>query len=150
MKKNKKTIIGVILMVMLLISIGMTVEAVVLKEKNNQKPTLFEAEIQFNLFEGYGCACTPVRNASILATSGEGNDHQYTNDQGFCTLSLVLSTEYRVTIEAEGFQNIIFDFYTVDDQYFIFHLEEKEDDSSVVLSSQSMLNKIIQNENIGE
>jgi len=61
--KKKNSLITVILVVLSLIAIGMTVEAVVLKEKYEPKQTLFDVEIQFYLYEGYGCACKPVQNA---------------------------------------------------------------------------------------
>jgi len=64
-------------------------------------------------------------------------------------MTLVINTEYRITIEAEGFYNIIFDFYTVDDQYFIFHMEEEEDDSSE-LTDPLVYEKIYYNKNTGE
>jgi len=139
MKSRRSKIIFVILTVISIIAIGMTVEAIVIKKQQNNQPTLFDAEISLYLYEGYGCGCTPVRNASILATSGEGSVHQFTDDDGFCLLILVIDVEYRVLIEADGFQTITFDFIPIGDQPFTFHLEEEEE-SSYELIRDSILN----------
>ena len=92
--------------------------------------SLFDAEISYSIYEGYGCGCVPIADAKIFATGGEGNDTAYTDSDGYAVLNLVIDGEYRVTIEAEGYQTIIYDFLVIDDQPFTFHVEEVDDDAS--------------------
>jgi hypothetical protein len=49
--------------------------------------------------------------------------------------------EYTVLIDAEGYQNIKFEFLTVDDQYFAFHLS-KIDESSKEIKITSIVSNI--------
>ena len=88
---------------------------------------MFDAEITFNIYEGEGCGCKPITGAYIIATGGEGSDYGYTDEDGKCTLQLVILGEYRVQIEAENFHVIIFNFDVIDDQTFSFHMQEKKD-----------------------
>ncbi|MFW9906341.1 MAG: carboxypeptidase-like regulatory domain-containing protein [Candidatus Thorarchaeota archaeon] len=115
------------------INIGIQQEATVKsKEKDNGNQPLFFAEITFNIFEGTGCGCVPIPGASIAAY-GLDTDHNnscITDDDGVCILEFEYDRTYRVTIEAENFQMVLFDFLVIDDQVFSFHLQEKDDSSS--------------------
>lgn len=108
---------------------GITLQS---EEKDNGNQLLFFAEITFNIFEGEGCACVPIPGAFIFAygLDTDHNDSNITDDEGFCILELEYDHTFRVTIEAEGFQIVMFDFYVIDDQEFTFHMQEKEDSSS--------------------
>jgi len=102
------------------------------KEKDNGNHPLFFAEITFNIFEGTGCGCVPIPGASI-ASYGLDTDHNnscITDDNGVCILEFEYDRTYRVTIEAEEFQMVLFDFLVIDNQIFTFHMQEKEDSSS--------------------
>lgn len=138
MKKIKIYVLIAILVV--LATFAITVDALNIKmQQANQigrqkhivngygQQSLFFAEITFNLYEGSGCGCTPVRNASITAwgLDVEHNASGITDDDGKCILQLEINYNYRVTIEAEGFQTVMFDFLVLDDQPFVFHLGEK-------------------------
>jgi hypothetical protein len=140
MRRAKISILMTILVVLATFAFAITVDAVNMRTQqanqisgqkhviNSYNPqSLFFAEITFNLYEGTGCGCVPVRNASITAW-GLDVDHNasgITDDNGKCILQLEINYNYRVTIEAEGFQTVMFDFLILDDQTFVFHLGEK-------------------------
>ena len=140
MKKMKVSVLMAVLVVLATFAFAVTVDAVNMRTQqanqisgqkhiiNGYNPqSLFFAEITFNLYEGTGCGCVPVRNASITAW-GLDVDHNasgITDDDGKCILQLEINYNYRVTIEAEGFQTVMFDFLIIDDQTFVFHLGEK-------------------------
>jgi hypothetical protein len=113
------------------INIGTPQETIVQKKDNGNQP-LFFAEITFNIFEGEGCACVPIQGASVSAygLDTDHNDSGITDDQGVCILELEYDRTYRVTIEEEEFQMVLFDFLVIDDQIFTFHMQEKEGSSS--------------------
>jgi hypothetical protein len=140
MRRAKISILMTILVVLATFAFAITVDAVNMRTQqanqisgqkhviNSYNPqSLFFAEITFNLYEGTGCGCVPVPNASITAW-GLDVDHNasgITDDNGKCILQLEINYNYRVTIEAEGFQTVMFDFLILDDQTFVFHLGEK-------------------------
>jgi hypothetical protein len=155
MKRLKTTILVVILMVLATFTIGIAVEANLLKNqqkensisdqkhiKNIGQSTLFDAKITFYVLTGEGCACTPIPGVSIIATGGEGNDSGITDNEGKCILTLVINGEYQVYIDAEGYQKNYFEFNVIDDQTFTFHLFEKKDTSS---SSLPLLYHLVRN-----
>jgi hypothetical protein len=139
MRRSKISILMAILVVLATFVFAITVDAVNMRTQqanqivgqkhiiNDYNPqSLFFAEITFNLYEGTGCGCVPVRNASITAW-GLDVDHNasgITDDDGKCILQLEINYNYRVTIEAEGLQTVMFDFLILDDQTFVFHLGE--------------------------
>jgi hypothetical protein len=88
----------------------------------------FYAEITIYVYEGTGCACEPIPEADVWAFGLDigHNDTNLTDAEGYCTLHLEVNFNYRVTIEKEGFQTIRFDLLVVDDQTFVFHLQEEE------------------------
>ena len=139
MKKIKTTVFVVILMVLSTFAIAIAAEAAFIKnEQKNIKddsvqPLLFDAEITFYIYTGEGCACTPITGATVSAIGGEGNDSGITDEDGMCILTLVILGEYEVTIEAEGYQPINFEFNVVDDQTFTFHLLEEEESSAYAI-----------------
>ena len=138
MNKLKKTCILAILIVFSILSIGIVVEAGIINNKLKDskylqqnsdgilEPQLFDAEITFYLWEGDGCACEPIEGASFFAVGGEGNDSGFSNDEGKCVLTMVINSEYKVYIEAEKFQRIIFDIEVIGDQTFNFHMKEEK------------------------
>lgn len=102
------------------------------KEINSSNQPLFYAEISFYIFEGEGCACVPIINASVFAygLDTDHNDSGLTDEDGLCILELEYDRTYRVKIEAENFQTVLFDFFVIDDQTFSFHMQEVEESSS--------------------
>jgi len=109
--------------------------------ENFAPASMFTAIINFQLYVGDGCGCHPVVGASISAwgLDIEDNDSAVTDDIGVCSLELEINYNYKVTIEAEEFHMIEFDFLVVDDQDFTFHLEEVEESSLVGLSLVHLL-----------
>jgi len=94
--------------------------------KTNQIP--FYATIEFTLYEGEGCSCDELQDILIFA-DGQDNDHDvgaYTDDRGYCYLELEIDSTYRISIQDENYQNVLFDVLIVDDQEFIFHLTKDE------------------------
>lgn len=141
MKKMKVSVLMTVLVVLATFAFAITVDAVNMRTQqanqisgqkhviNGYKPqSLFFAEITFNLYEGTGCGCVPVRNASITAwgLDVDNNASGFTDDAGKCILQMEINYNYRVTIEAEGFNTVMFDFLVLDDQSFVFHLGEKD------------------------
>ena len=141
MNNMKKTGLLAFLVIFSILSIGSIGEAglidniqkdnIVFKEKTDNivQPQTFDAEITFYLWEGDGCACEPIEGASIFAVGGEGNDSGFSDSDGKCVLTLVINSEYRVYIEAEKFQRVIFDIEVIGDQTFNFHMKEDKSNS---------------------
>jgi hypothetical protein len=98
----------------------------------NPTPLTSYAEISCYLYEGDGCQCTPVRFVEIYTygLDTDHNDSNITDENGFCILRLEYDQTYRVTIEVEEFEKILMDFLVIDDQTFVFHLQEEDDSSS--------------------
>jgi len=92
-----------------------------------KQQSLFNAEITFYIYDGYGCGCTPIRNASITAWGLDVDDNTSgtTDDHGKCILQMQINYNYRVTIEADGYQTVSFDFLVIDDQTFVFRLNKE-------------------------
>ena len=134
MKRMKKTVLVIIIIVLATFSAGIAAEAVLMKneQKNNlnnlNQQSLFDAEIIFYVYEGEGCGCVPVNGASVIA-GGEPGESGVTDEEGKCVLTLIILEEYRVSIEAEDFHTVLFDFNVLDDQTFAFHMQEKEKSS---------------------
>ena len=128
MNKVKPALV-VILMALSTMAIGIAAQAETMQEKETVQQSLFDAEITFYLSIGDGCGCTPIVGASISAVGGEGSDYGVTDEDGYCTLTLVIDGEYRVQIEAEGYVLIMYDFVVIDDQSFSFHMQEEEESS---------------------
>ena len=98
--------------------------------------SMFTAIINFQLYVRDGCGCSPVTGVAISAwgLDIEDNDSAITDDIGVCNLELEINYNYKVTIEAEGFHMMEFDFLVVDDQDFTFYLEEVDESSFLGLS----------------
>jgi len=140
MKIKKRNIFLAVLTVVAIAVTGITVDAVVTKTPQPPQQTSFIAEITFQLWEDGGCGCVPIRDAIIIASGGEGSDENVTNEGGNCVLTLEINAEYTVLIDAEGYQSIKFEFLTVDDQYFAFHLSEIDESSREI-----KINSIVSN-----
>ncbi|MEM0466963.1 MAG: hypothetical protein QXX20_05130 [Candidatus Thermoplasmatota archaeon] len=85
--------------------------------------------ITFTIYEGGGCGCVPIYNATVSAI-GRTTSHNTvgsTNDDGQCILALEYDETYRIHINADGFHTVLFDVNIVDDQMFSFHLEKTDD-----------------------
>jgi hypothetical protein len=137
--KTSAIILSIVLIAGSLIAAAGTVSlqsssAISITREENQSPNQLTsyAEISCYLYEGDGCQCNPVRFVEIY-TYGLDTDHNDTNitdEDGFCILRLEYDQTYRVIIEVEEFEQIIMDFLVIDDQTFVFHLQEKEDSST--------------------
>ena len=103
-------------------------------------PTDFYANITFHVYEGEGCGCVPLRGIPLNAT-GRDTDHYtsgVTDDEGNCVLQLEFDKTYRVSIQEQDHESVLFDFLVIDDQAFSFHLKVIEE-SSPALSLMQML-----------
>jgi hypothetical protein len=158
MSKIKKTSILAVLVVFSILSIGIVGEAGLIDNKQKEskylqpnsddmgQTQLFDAEITFYLWEGDGCACEPIEGASFFAVGGEGNDSGFSDENGKCVLTMVINSEYRVYIEAEKFQRIIFDIEVIGDQTFNFHMKEDKANHAIYQSFLYLfISKIINN-----
>jgi len=135
MQRIKIYLVG-ILIVFITYTVGVAAQSILInsEEKNilNEeiRNTKYDAMITFYIYEGEGCSCIPLVGAYINATSSEGPEYNLTDEEGMCVLPMVINIEYRVTIEAEDYHLVKFDFNVVEDQTFKFHMGEADDDSS--------------------
>lgn len=121
-----------------------------IKATGNAYQSEFHAEISFYIYEGDGCACQPVRNAPIFAQGldTDHNDSGFTDDDGLCILELEYDATYRVTIEIEAFQMVLFDFVVIDDQTFTFHMQEEDTSTPNLSLLQTFVQKISRLKNL--
>lgn len=132
--RNIKRIIGSGILVITIISL-LTSIAIGMLNRNTEKideykanTSAFYAIVEFTLYEGEGCACDELQDILIFA-DGQDNDHDvgaYTNDRGYCYLELEIDSTYRISIQDENYQNVLFDILIVDDQEFTFHLTKND------------------------
>jgi hypothetical protein len=107
--------------------------------------TDFYANITFNVYEGEGCGCVPLRGVPLNAT-GRDTDHftsGVTDDDGNCVLQLEYDKTYRVNIQAVDHESVLFDFIVLDNQVFSFHMKVIDTSSYRVSFIQMMLQKIL-------
>jgi hypothetical protein len=118
--------------------------------QNNKTTTIyttlfdFYANITFNVYEGEGCGCVPLRGVPINAT-GRDTDHStsgLTDDNGQCVLQLEYDKTYRVSMVEENHESVLFDFVVIDNQEFWFHMNVIETSIHVPSFLQTMLQKI--------
>lgn len=134
MRQINSIIIGSILIIGLFTAIvaanTITPNQIYQAEEFQQKLTLdprFYAQISFLISEGEGCGCIPMREVPIFA-EGLTTDHNatgLTDDDGILILELEYDQQYRIHIDIEGFQRVLFDFVVIDDQAFTFHMKQK-------------------------
>jgi len=111
--------------------------------KNTQ--TDFYANITFNVYEGEGCGCVPLRGVPLNAT-GRDTDHSasgLTDDDGNCILQLEYDKTYRISILEVDHESVLFDFVVIDDQMFSFHMKEVETSLSHFSFIQMILQKLL-------
>lgn len=107
--------------------------------------TDFYANITFNVYEGEGCGCVPLRSVPLNAT-GRDTDHftsGVTDDNGTCVLQLEYDKTYRVSIQAVDHESVLFDFVVLDNQAFSFHMKVIDTSSYHFSFLQMMLQKIV-------
>ncbi len=150
MKRIKSVLIAV-LIVMATFAIGAAAQTLLVdsEQKNINNPVIqntnFDVEITFWVFEGEGCACEPIIGAYINATGSEGADYNITDEDGKCVLNLVVFGEYKVTIEADNYHTVAFNFDVVDYQTFKFHVGEViNNDSHNLLQIQQIIQTLSQ------
>lgn len=110
---------------------------------NATQNTNFEAQITIFVYEGEGCSCEPIAGAYVNATGSEGPVFNITDDDGKCVLNLVIFSEYRVSIEAQNFNTVKFNFDVIDDQTFKFHMGEANEDSTQYLVQTQQIIKTL-------
>ena len=138
--KRIKTVLITASMVLATFAIGAAAQSILIQPKHKDitnkiiQNTNYDAMITFYVYDGEGCACEPLVGAYINATSSEGPEYNITDEDGKCVLPMVIYIEYRVTIEAESYHKIMFDFDVVYDQTFKFHAGEV-----IVESAQNIL-----------
>jgi len=144
MKQNLLIILIASIFIIASVAIGTTAGITKLNTQTNEMSnqqinenfapaSMFTAIINFQLYIGDGCGCHPVEGVSISAwgLDIDDNDSAITDEDGFCSLELEINYNYRVTIEVEGYQTVMFDFLVVGDQDFTFHLQEVEESSLI-------------------
>jgi hypothetical protein len=107
--------------------------------------TDFYANITFNVYEGDGCGCVPIRGVPLNAT-GRDTEHStsgVTDDNGTCVLQLEYDKTYRVSIQAVDHESVLFDFVVLDNQWFSFHMKVIEELSHSFSFFQMILQKIL-------
>jgi hypothetical protein len=107
--------------------------------------TDFYANITFNVYEGEGCGCVPLRGVPLNAT-GRDTDHftsGITDDNGTCVLQLEFDKTYRVSIQAADHESVLFDFVVIDNQAFSFHMKVIDTSSYHFSFLQMILQKIL-------
>jgi hypothetical protein len=105
----------------------------------------FYANITFNVFEGEGCGCIPLGGVPLTAI-GRDTEHStsgITDDDGRCVLGLEYDKTYRVNIQQDNFESVLFDFVVIDDQTFSFHMKEIEVSIPYISFIQMMLQKLL-------
>jgi len=108
--------------------------------------TDFYANITFNVYEGEGCGCIPLRGVPINATSRDIEHHNtsgVTDDNGTCVLQLEYDKTYRVSIQAVDHESVLFDFVVLDNQAFSFHMKVIDTSSYHFSFIHMMLQKIV-------
>jgi hypothetical protein len=134
--KRIKTVLVSISMVLATFAIGAAAQSILIKseQKDDTNPVIqnlnYDAMVTFYIYEGEGCACKPLAGAYINATSSEGPVYNITDIEGKGVLPMVIVIEYRLTIEAENYHKVMFDFDIAGDQTFKFHMGEVNSDSS--------------------
>lgn len=139
MKKVKTTILVVILMILATFVIGVAAESVFIKNRQKNiknsidQPLFFDAEITFTILINDGCGCNPIVGATVFATGGAGNDEGITDVNGTCVLQLEINSIYTVSITAENYIPILFDFVVIDDQFFVFQMTLEDDSTASMI-----------------
>jgi hypothetical protein len=133
MKKISSAIIKMAVVVLAVFSLIIAANAAYVSSQVNpvkvtpvkNASTAFYANITFQVFEGTGCDCYPIRDLPINAT-GRDTDHYtagVTDDRGVCVLQLEFDKTYRVTMQDANHESVMVDFVVIDDQSFTFHLK---------------------------
>lgn len=151
MKKSKIALFLISILFLATFSIEVSAISIDLKSQvkkiNNiaTHHTLFNATIFFQLWVATGCGCDPVSDATIIALGLDIDDHDegITDQYGQCSLQLEINYHYRITIQAEGYVQIMFDFLVIGEQEFEFHLQEEESSITSISFIQSLLSKPI-------
>ncbi len=88
--------------------------------------------LSFTVYSGTSCDCTPIPGVPINASGldTDHNDSNITDDRGYCTIQVEYSKTYRISIEENHFESVLFDVQIVDNQAFVFHLKQLKGDVS--------------------
>jgi len=140
MKKISSAIVKIAVVVLAVFSLIIAANAGYVSSQGNpvkitpeqNSPTDFYANITFQVFEGTGCDCYPIRGLPINAT-GRDTDHftsGVTDDRGVCVLQLEFDKTYRVTMQDANHESVMVDFVVIDNQAFTFHLKIVQGGSS--------------------
>jgi hypothetical protein len=147
MKRIKTTILVAILMILTSVVIGVAAESVFLKniqrDMENSEDNLFLVEITFTILINDGCGCNPIEGVEVSAYGGAGNDQNITDIDGICVLVLEIYGEYTVTISAEGYIPVLFDFVVIDEQFFTFQMTVKDDSVSTMVPVLNHFTRIL-------
>jgi len=86
--------------------------------------------MSFTVYQGTDCDCNPIPGVFINATGRDTdhNDSNITNDRGECNLHLQYGKVYRISIQTNNFESVLFDVQTIDNQAFVFHLKQLKGD----------------------
>ncbi len=139
MKRVKTTILVAILMILTTFVLGVAAESVFMKnQQKNQNDIiedmpLFFTEITFTIMINDGCGCNPIEGVTVSAFGGAGNDENVTDIDGKCVLLLEINSEYTVSITAENYIPVLFDFVVIDEQFFVFQMTLKDDSTASIM-----------------
>ena len=155
MKKVKSTILVVVLMILATFVLGVAAESVFIKnQQKNQSNSasdmsLFFTEITFTIVINDGCGCNPIEGVTVSAYGGAGNDINVTDIDGKCVLLLEINSEYTVSITAENYVPVLFDFVVIDEQFFVFQMSLLDDSTEstipVIHQIMNILNRWTEN-----
>ena len=131
--KNTKKVMMTILFFTAVVSLVVAVNAGNVAQNDPSTGRDYYAVISYQIFEGEGCECIPIIDVPITAFSRDSdhNDSNVTNDEGYLELQLHYDQVYRVSIQAEGFESVLYDFLVIDNQPFIFNLKKSEEVSAM-------------------
>ena len=139
MKRVRTTILLVVLIIFATYVIGVAAESVLMKNNqqnlNNEydKLSFFDAKIIFTILINDGCGCNPIEGATIVATGGAGYEENVTGIDGTCVLQLEINSIYTISITAENYIPIIFEFDIIDDQFFNFQMTLIDDSAPTII-----------------
>ena len=103
----------------------------------------FFVEITFTILINDGCGCNPIEGVTVSAYGGAGNDENVTNIDGVCVLLLEVNSEYTVTITAEGYIPVLFDFVIIDEQFFTFQMTLIDDSTPSMMPFINHITRIL-------
>jgi hypothetical protein len=148
MKRVKTTFFVAVLMILTTYVLGVAAESVFLNNQQNIRNDYVEdmpffVEITFTILINDGCGCNPIEGVTVSAFGGAGNDENVTNIDGVCVLLLEVNSLYTVSITAEGYIPVLFDFVIIDEQFFTFQMTVIDDSTTSLMPFINHITRIL-------